>query len=216
LKAGELPRAVYLVLSGGVKELRASKEGEGGREVIVALHAPGELFGELAMINEEPLSTSFVALTQTQLVELSRDRWLELLHNPAVLRMLNRRQAKRLADAQRFIVMLARYTTEARLKSALLLLAERWGKRGAEGTTIGIELTHRTLADLAGASREKVTRALGILSHKGLVKVVHKRLVIPSLERLLVDEPTGLPRARESEPEAEADLDRLGSEPASP
>jgi CRP-like cAMP-binding protein len=81
--------------------------------------------------------------------------------------------------------MLSRYTTEARLKSALLLLAERWGQPHDEGIEIALDLTHRTLADLAGASREKVTRALGILQQKGLVRVVKRRLILPSLDRLL-------------------------------
>jgi CRP-like cAMP-binding protein len=185
LRAGEIPRAVFIVREGGVKEVQTTPETEGGRDVIVALHGPGDFFGDLALMNDEPATTTTVALAQTSLIAVPRETWLELCQSPQMMRMLTRRTQKRLEDAYRMIRMLSRYTTEARLKSALLILAERWGSKGDDGVTIGLELTHRTLADLAGASREKVTRALGILSQKGLVKVVQRRLVVPSLERLL-------------------------------
>src|SRR4029450_11058968 len=97
------------------------------------------------------------------------------------------RMARRIDDAWRLVRMLSRYTTEARLKSALLLLAERWGQPREEGIEIALDLTHRTLADLGGASRERVPRALRLLQQKGLVRVVQRRLVLPSLDRLLAE-----------------------------
>jgi CRP-like cAMP-binding protein len=105
--------------------------------------------------------------------------------HPQLARGLMAQLAGRLDDSWRLVRMLSRYTTEARLKSALLLLAERWGQPREEGIEIALDLTHRTLADLAGASREKVTRAIGVLQQKGLVKVIKRRLVVPSLDRLL-------------------------------
>ena len=105
--------------------------------------------------------------------------------HPQLMRSVQDKMSRRLQDAWRLVRMLSRYTTEARLKSALLLLAERWGQPREEGIEIALDLTHRTLADLAGASREKVTRAIGVLQQKGLVKVIKRRLVVPSLDRLL-------------------------------
>jgi CRP-like cAMP-binding protein len=117
-----------------------------------------------------------------------RESWERVLEaHPEMQRALRGQLARRITDAWRLVRMLSRYTTEARLKSALLLLAERWGQPREEGIEIALDLTHRTLADLAGASREKVTRALGILQQKGLVQVVRRRLVVPSLDRLVAE-----------------------------
>jgi CRP-like cAMP-binding protein len=114
--------------------------------------------------------------------------WTRLLESHQTLsKNVRELLQRRLVDAWRLVRMLSRYTTEARLKSALVILAERWGhavEGDGGGIEIALDLTHRTLADLAGASREKVTRALGILQQKGLVRVNRRRLVVPSLDRL--------------------------------
>jgi CRP-like cAMP-binding protein len=154
--------------------------------VILALHGPGDLFGELAPFHGGEAPATAVAVTPSRIFAVPREDWLRMVdENPQLQRGLHEHMARRLAEAWRLVRMLSRYTTEARLKSALLMLAERWGQPHEEGIEIAIDLTHRTLADLAGASREKVTRALGLLQQKGLVRVVRRRMVLPSLDRLL-------------------------------
>jgi CRP/FNR family transcriptional regulator len=182
LRASEPSRYVYIVREGGVKEVQTTPE---GKEVILALHGPGDLFGDLAQFDNEQAPASAIALTASKVLAVPKDAWQRMLEeHPGMMRSLQQQMARRLKDAWRLVRMLSRYTTEARLKSALIILSERWGQPREEGVEIGLDLTHRTLADLAGASREKVTRALGILQQKGLVKVVHRRLVVPSLDRL--------------------------------
>jgi CRP-like cAMP-binding protein len=182
VRAREPRRSVFLVREGGVKESQVTPE---GKEVILGLLGPGDLFGDLTGLGGETSTTSVTAMMATRATVVPRETWLEMLATkPELPRMVQAQLERRLADAWKLVRMLSRYTTEARLKSALLLLAERWGQEREEGMEIGLDLTHRTLADLAGASREKVTRALGLLTQKGLVKVVRRRLVVPSLERL--------------------------------
>lgn len=186
MRASEPSRAVYIVREGGVKEVQTTPE---GKEVILALHGPGDLFGDLAPWHDggsQPASA--IAIIQSKVLSVPRESWERMLEeHPAMQRGLRGQLARRITDAWRLVRMLSRYTTEARLKSALLLLAERWGQPREEGIEIALDLTHRTLADLAGASREKVTRALGILQQKGLVLVVRRRLVVPSLDRLVAE-----------------------------
>jgi CRP/FNR family transcriptional regulator len=185
LRATEPGRYVYIVREGGVKEVQTTPE---GKEVILALHGPGDVFGDLAAWNNDQLPASAIALMPSKVLAVPKDAWSRMLdEHPAMMRSLQQQMARRLQDAWRLVRMLSRYTTEARLKSALLMLSERWGQPREEGIEIALDLTHRTLADLAGASREKVTRALGILQQKGLVKVVRRRLVVPSLDRLVAE-----------------------------
>jgi CRP/FNR family transcriptional regulator, cyclic AMP receptor protein len=185
LRAHDPARFIYLVLEGGVKEVQVTPE---GKEVILSLHGPGDLFGELATFHNGEAPASAVAMAASRLLQVPREDWQRMVEsNPQLQRSLQEQLARRLDEAWRLVRMLSRYTTEARLKSALLLLAERWGQPHEEGIEIALDLTHRTLADLAGASREKVTRALGILQQKGLVRVVKRRMVVPSLDRLLAE-----------------------------
>ena len=184
-RANEPARSVYFVREGGVKEVQTTPE---GKEVILALHGPGDIFGDLALTDGQHSPATAVAMIPSKVLMVPRDAWMRMLEeHPQLMRSLQDKMSRRLQDAWRLVRMLSRYTTEARLKSALIILAERWGQPREEGIEIGLDLTHRTLADLAGASREKVTRALGILQQKGLVKVVRRRLVVPSLDRLVAE-----------------------------
>jgi CRP-like cAMP-binding protein len=185
VRANEPARAIYIVREGGVKEVQTTPE---GKEVILALHGPGDLFGDLPPYNGDTAQANAVALMPSKVLQVPRDSWQrDIEQNPQLQRQLQQQMTRRLMDSWRLVRMLSRYTTEARLKSALLILAERWGQPREEGIEIALDLTHRTLADLAGASREKVTRALGLLQQKGLVQVIRRRLVVPSLDRLVAE-----------------------------
>jgi CRP-like cAMP-binding protein len=184
VRAHDAARYIYMVREGGVKEVQVTPE---GKEVILSLHGPGDLFGELAFQGGEAPATA-VAVAPSRVLCIPREDWMRLVDgNQQLQRSLQAQMARRMEEAWRLVRMLSRYTTEARLKSALLMLAERWGQPHEEGIEIALDLTHRTLADMAGASREKVTRALGILQQKGLVRVVKRRMVLPSLDRLLAE-----------------------------
>lgn len=182
MRAREPMRSVFLVREGGVKESQITPE---GKEVILGLLGPGELFGDVTGLGGETSPTTVVAMLPTKALVVAREDFMRSAQEDSrMMRVIHAQMQRKLEDAYKLVRMLSRYTTEARLKSALLMLAERWGQPREEGIEIALDLTHRTLADLAGASREKVTRALGILAQKGLVRVVRRRLVVPSLDRL--------------------------------
>ncbi len=187
LRANEPSHSVCIVREGGVKETQSTPE---GKEVILALHGPGDLFGEVLFDGDEVAPTTVTTLLPSRILMIPRHEWNNLLErNPGLERTLNTLMNRRLSEAWQLVRMLSRYTTESRLKSALVFLVDRWGRSTPNGTEIALELTHRTLADLTGASREKVTRALGILQQKNLIQVIRRRILIPSVDRLL-QEPT--------------------------
>lgn len=180
VRRGERARAVYLVRSGGVKEVRTTSD---DKDVIVALHGPGDLFGELTLeADGETAIATAITLVPSRLLVISHDRWRQALDaHPRLYRTLTDHLIGRLEESWRSMQMLSRYTTEARLKWALLLLAEHWGRpHPSGGTEIDIDITHKTLASLIGASREKVTISLGVLQEKGVIHVVRRRIILLS------------------------------------
>jgi CRP-like cAMP-binding protein len=182
-RAHEPASSIFLLREGVVKEVLSTPE---GKEVILALHGPGDLFGEIyGTTPDGERMAGAQALVNVSVLRIPREAWENLLQSePRVARAFEALLRRRTMEGWRLVRMLSRYTTEARLKSALVLLADRWGEPRDTGIEVALDLTHRMLADLTGASREKVTRALGVLSRKGLVITSQRRVIIPSLERL--------------------------------
>lgn len=176
---------VYFVLTGIVKETQRTPE---GKEVILALDGPGELTGDVSLFEGDRFLTEASTIVPSRLLLVPREQLLELIHShPRLGSALAERLARRLTDSWTLARALSRYTTEARLKSLLSFLSERWGQPRDQGVEIALDLTHRMLADMAGASREKVTRALGALERRGLISMSRRRVVVPSLERLATE-----------------------------
>jgi CRP/FNR family transcriptional regulator len=182
-RAHEPATGLFLLRDGVVKETLTTPE---GKEVILAILGPGDLFGEVfAAPPDSDRPAGAQALSAATVLRIPAEAWeRHVQHDPELAHAFEALLRRRTLDAWRLVRMLSRYTTEARLKSALVLLADRWGQPREGGIEIALDLTHRVLADLTGASREKVTRALGVLSRKGLVVAAQRRLCIPSLERL--------------------------------
>jgi CRP-like cAMP-binding protein len=87
--------------------------------------------------------------------------------------------ARRLTEAERDLTELAGKSVPGRLVDALGRLASMYGEDNGDGTLrIGINLTHRDLADLIGTSRETLTKELGVLADVGLVRVTHKSVTL--------------------------------------
>ena len=76
VRAQEPARSVFIVREGGVKEMQVTPE---GKEVILALHGPGDLFGEMATFNGNTAPTTAVAVTSSRVLVVPREDWLQLL-----------------------------------------------------------------------------------------------------------------------------------------
>lgn len=176
---------MYVVRSGRVK---VSRWLPSGRELILAFHGAGETFGELSLIDGKTLPATVTALEPTTILSLHRSRFAELLARPAFARALLRELAGRFREAWRQIEILTHHQAEARLRMALHEMCRNKGEPCAEGVRIEPPLTHRELASIAGVSRETVTRVLGQLSDRGLVRLEARRIVVPDPELLLESE----------------------------
>ncbi|MGR3277961.1 Crp/Fnr family transcriptional regulator [Acaryochloris marina NIES-2412] len=158
--------SVYFILNGWVKIRTYNID---GKEVTLNIVGKGEIFGEMAPLDEVPRSTDVITLTPTTVANMPSTDFVNLMQTQPQagirlaklmarrLRQLNRRLRLREADAQ------------SRVADILLFLAEGQGIEGKGGIEIP-NLPHRELSSLSGMARETVTRQLGKLESKGLIQ----------------------------------------------
>lgn len=186
---GDPGNAAYIIESGRV---RIYVHGEEGQEVSVVLYGPGDLFGEMALLDRGPRSATATAMEDLMLLALSADdfhRHLRQSHQLALNLMLT--LSTRLRETTETIESLATLDVNRRLIKKLLYLARRQGTPTENGIRIRGRLTQQALASLIGTSRESTNRALRALMRKGLIDMRHGRIIIlkpQELGRLIVGE----------------------------
>jgi len=180
-REGDTGDSLYLIVSGRV---RAVLMAEDGREVILAYLGPGEIVGEMALFNPDERRTATVVTAEpSTLLILSGHQIMEvLLQNPPIAISLLRTLTQRLRDTSNRIANLIFLDTFSRVGRYLLKLAEREGRRLADGSFLVNRPPHHEIAEFIGSSRETVSRALKELEHQGLIKVVGKKVILYRLK----------------------------------
>ncbi len=175
---GDLADCIYVVDSGRIKIVRTSA---GGGESIVGIRNPGDIFGELAwMTDGARRSTSAIALDPGDVCRIDAAAFERRLRADAVLAAhFARGIGQRLASLERELTELAGKSVPGRLVDVLGRLAAEHGVTQDDGTLlIGLNLTHKDLADLIGTSRETLTKELNVLADVGLLRVAHRTIVL--------------------------------------
>jgi CRP-like cAMP-binding protein len=168
---------VFAVQSGTIKITRVNDE---GKEVILALLGPGEIFGELAILDGEARSANALAQENCQLLAINKEDFLDILkHNFSVSFNLMCELAKRLRKSDQQIEALSLSDAEHRIGVSLLNLAEDMGVIRKGQVTIQNLPFQQDIANMAGTSRETVSRVLKILENKSMISKVGHTLVIP-------------------------------------
>ncbi|MEA5503111.1 Crp/Fnr family transcriptional regulator [Halotia wernerae UHCC 0503] len=177
--------SVYFIVDGWVKIRTYNLE---GKEVTLNIIGKGELFGEMAALDEVPRSTDVITLTPTVIGSMPSQDFVKLLYTePLAGVRLSQLMARRLRQVNRRL-RLRESDSQSRVADTLLFLADGQGKQGQTGTEIP-NLPHRELSSLSGLARETVTRVLTRLEKKGLIKRVQDSICIPdllALERTIV------------------------------
>ncbi|MFL2988958.1 MAG: Crp/Fnr family transcriptional regulator [Candidatus Neomarinimicrobiota bacterium] len=168
---------VFVVQSGTIKITRVNDE---GKEVILALLGPGEIFGELAILDGEARSANALAQENCKLLAINKEDFLEILKNNfSVSFNLMCELAKRLRKSDQQIEALSLSDAEHRIGVSLLNLAEDMGVIRKGKVTIQNLPFQQDIANMAGTSRETVSRVLKILENKSMISKVGHTLVIP-------------------------------------
>ena len=173
---GDRADRVYFVRSGRVKIVRTSPS---GAESIVGIRTAGDVFGELTGAAEGVRSTSAVAIEPVEADAVAAAAFRAALErDPAVARAFARGVTRRLAAAEHELAELMGKSVAGRLVDVLGRLAAEHGVPEDGAVRIGINLTHKDLADLIGTSRETLTKELSVLADVGLLRVAHKTITL--------------------------------------
>jgi CRP/FNR family transcriptional regulator, cyclic AMP receptor protein len=172
--------SVYFILSGWVKIRTYNID---GKEVTLNILGPGELFGEMAPLDEVPRSTDVITLTPTVIGSMPAADFVHLVNTePQAGIRLAKLMARRLRQLNRRL-RLREADSTSRVADILLFLAEGQGEKSSKGISIP-NLPHRELSSLSGMARETVTRVLGKLEKKGLIQRDQDSLNIVDLDAL--------------------------------
>ena len=163
--------ALYVVAAGQVKVVLI---GEDGREVILSVLGEGEFFGEMALIDDEPRSAHVIAMEDSTLIVLRREDFTGILmHTPGIALSLLRELSRRLRRVDEKVGSLVLLDVHGRVAQLLLELADE-----TDGSRITRRLTHHTIAQMIGSSRETVSRTMREFVDKDFIDVNRKDIVI--------------------------------------
>ncbi len=178
---GDRSDACYVIRSG---EVRVTREHPDGRAIALATLGPGELVGELAMLDGGVRSASVEALSEVDLLAVSATDMKGLLErNAQITAKLVVALTKRLRETNERISRQSFQTVPSRVAGVLSqLVSEDNAEQGRDGVTI--RMNQADLAQLAGTSRESVSRFLAVLERAGVVRVGRGRVTVLEPHRL--------------------------------
>ncbi len=179
---GEPGDTIYIIHSGRVKVFIVDEQ---GREIVFNTYGPGEFFGELSMLDEQPRSAGATATEPTQLFSLSRPDFLAAVQQcPAIAIGVMQVLAGRLRHTTEYAESLAFLNVFGRVALRLLELADRYGRPVSEGILIDIPLPPGELAGLAGIEARSVDNVLKSYTNSGLIRLDGDRVTILDAEAL--------------------------------
>ena len=173
---------LYVIRSGKVKLGRRSND---GRENLLAVLGPGELLGELSLFDPGLRTATATALTDAVVLQMGHDelaKWLAT--TPSVAEHLLRTLARRLRRTNEALADLVFTDVPGRVAKALLDLAERFGQPSEAGLHVHHDLTQEELAQLVGASRETVNKALADFAQRNWLRIEARAVVISQISPL--------------------------------
>ncbi len=167
-RKGDPGRQLYGVVEGRLKIYSGGAE---GKEIVFGLSDPGDVTGEIALLDSEPRSATVVAPKPSELLTLDRRDFLPFLerHPKVAIRLaeLLAERLRRLSELTEDSVLLA---LRARLAKKLVALARNYGRQTDEGTLIDMKLPQQALGDMVGTTRESINKQLRSWTQMGLVK----------------------------------------------
>ena len=179
---GEPGDRLYIIVSGKVKIGRRSGD---GRENLLAVFGPSDMFGELSIFDPGPRTSTATTVTEVRAVTMDRAALHEWIgKRPEIAEQLLRVIARRLRRTNNSLADLIFTDVPGRVAKALLQLAQRFGSQEAGMLRVTHDLTQEEIAQLVGASRETVNKALADFAHRGWLRLEGKSVLIQEPDRL--------------------------------
>ncbi|MFM1967638.1 MAG: hypothetical protein RL590_495 [Actinomycetota bacterium] len=182
-KEGDDGDHLFIVSNGKVKLGTKSPD---GRENLLMILGPGDMFGDLSLFDSGPRTATATAVTDTKLLSLGQDKvipWVK--EHPEVSLHLLARLASRLRRTNEVVGDLVFSDVPGRVAKALIDLGVKFGDKREEGLFVNHDLTQEELAQLVGASRETVNKALADFAQRGWLRLEARAVMILDYERML-------------------------------
>ncbi|WP_297005414.1 CRP-like cAMP-activated global transcriptional regulator GlxR [uncultured Corynebacterium sp.] len=179
---GEPGDRLFIIISGKVKLARHAPD---GRENLLTIMGPSDMFGELSIFDPGPRTSAAVCVTAVTAATMDS----QMLHDwirahPEISEQLLRVLARRLRRTNNALADLIFTDVPGRVAKALLQLANRFGVQEGGALRVHHDLTQEEIAQLVGASRETVNKALAEFAHRGWIRLEGKSVLISDTERL--------------------------------
>lgn len=179
---GEPGDRLYIITSGKVKLARHAAD---GRENLLTVMGPSDMFGELSIFDPGPRTSSAICVTEVHAATMNS----ELLHKwiaeyPEISEQLLRVLARRLRRTNSALADLIFTDVPGRVAKTLLQLANRFGIQEGGALRVNHDLTQEEIAQLVGASRETVNKALATFAQRGWIRLEGKSVLIVNTEHL--------------------------------
>jgi len=179
---GSPGQSLMAVLRGSVK---ISSLSVGGKEVVFAIYNEGDIFGDMSVLDGGERSADATAMTDCELLVLSRRDILPLLERRADLCMiLLKVLCHRLRQTSEQVEDVVFRHLESRVAKALLQLVERVGLRALNSPSVELHVSQRELGSMAGGSRESVNKILQNWHRQGLIDISKGSIIIRNVEAI--------------------------------
>lgn len=177
----EAGNTLFLIQKGRVKVSRISDD---GREVILSILEPGDFFGELSLIDGKARSASVTAIENSEVLILRRGDFLALLEDyPQISISLMKELAARIRKSDSQIKSLSLQDAMGRVASSLIMLADDHGRIRKGQVVIPKIPLQQDLANMAGTSRETISRVFRYLEDEELIIRSGRKITIPDFDR---------------------------------
>ncbi len=180
---GDPGEAIHFVKSGKVKIFKTS---EGGREIIINILSPGDIFAEVILFQKNVSYPASVEVIEEGEIGFIRNKDLERLisDNPQLAMELLRAMAIKLKEVQQRVRELGSDDAVEKTIRILIALAKNHGSKTKEGITLCKNITRQDMANLVGTTRETMSRILSKFGKEGLVEINGRTIVIKDIDAL--------------------------------
>ena len=179
---GDAPEWFYIVSTGKVKVTKISHD---GKEIILEVISPYDIFGGVAVLRNFPYPANAVAMEDSEILKISRKNLMRLVDRfPNLMFCIALQLGDRMKSSFDSLKNIALERVEARIAALLLKLGNKVGVETKEGLVIDMRLTKQDVADMVGTTVETSIRTFSRFKKEGLVTDSDGKIIIKDLERL--------------------------------
>ena len=177
----------YLVGEGSVKILKHTLM---GKDIILEVMSPGDIFGGVAVLDRKPFPASAQAMESTTVIRISRNNLIKIMEEHPILKLeIVKYFSDKLRDAHEMLKNIATERVEKRVASLLLKLSEKVGIEEGGYRKIDFPLTRQEISEMVGTTVETCIRTMSKFQKNGIIKSSNGRISIKagSLQKFLED-----------------------------